>query len=102
MSAEGQLRQLPASLSASSPEARAALEGDVAGRSSPLAVVLRQEVARFNHLHSVVHKTLQGLVEALQGHAQMTPELLGVHRALAVQQVSHRSIRLLKVFLRLA
>ncbi len=52
-----------------------------------MAVVLRQEVARFNRLHQVVQQSLQGLVEALQGHAAMTPELMSVHHALSIQQV---------------
>ena len=86
--AEGQLRLLPAALPTSSPEARAALEREgPEGRSDPLAVVLGQEVARFNRLHQVVQQTLQGLVEALQGHTAMTPELLSVHHALITQQV---------------
>ncbi|KAK9845685.1 hypothetical protein WJX84_002648 [Apatococcus fuscideae] len=86
--AAGQLRLLPAALPTSSPEARAALEREgPEGRSDPLAVVLGQEVARFNRLHQVVQQTLQGLVEALQGHTAMTPELLSVHHALITQQV---------------
>ena len=86
--AEGQLRLLPAALQTSSAEARAALEGgSFSERSNPLAVVLRQEVARFNRLHQVVQQSLQGLVDALQGHAAMTPELMSVHHALTIQRV---------------
>ena len=83
------MRLLPAALQTSSPWAKAALEGDgaEAERSSPLAVALSQEVARFNRLHLAVQQSLQGLVEALQGHAAMTPELISVHHALTIQRV---------------